>query len=169
ETGQYVSPDPIKLAGGIRPYGYVHNPLTWIDFFGLSPSGELNKALGGVVGDGLQAHHVIPVDVWNNNASFFNDIGMNGMRDTVGNGILMPGSQTGFLNGDGKGMAVYHSSRHDYYSLEVDDLINDIKREFYGGNISKDDARRSVKKLQMKLKQKIWSGDVPQTCCKRIW
>ncbi|WP_170974379.1 HNH endonuclease, partial [Citrobacter sp. wls619] len=28
-------PDPIKLAGGIRPYGYVHNPLSWIDPLGL--------------------------------------------------------------------------------------------------------------------------------------
>jgi len=27
ETGQYLSPDPIGLAGGVNPYGYVHNPL----------------------------------------------------------------------------------------------------------------------------------------------
>ncbi|WP_449576533.1 RHS repeat-associated core domain-containing protein [Lelliottia nimipressuralis] len=35
ETGQYISPDPIGLAGGINPYGYVHNPLGWIDPLGL--------------------------------------------------------------------------------------------------------------------------------------
>ncbi|BDR54517.1 hypothetical protein KIMH_06280 [Bombiscardovia apis] len=28
DTGQYISPDPIGLSGGINPYGYAHNPLT---------------------------------------------------------------------------------------------------------------------------------------------
>jgi len=36
ETGQYLSPDPIGLAGGVRPQGYVDNPLSWIDPLGLA-------------------------------------------------------------------------------------------------------------------------------------
>ena len=36
ETGNYLSADPMRLAGGIRPYGYVHNPLAWIDPWGLA-------------------------------------------------------------------------------------------------------------------------------------
>jgi len=36
EAGQYISPDPIGLAGGVNPYGYVHNPLGWIDPLGLA-------------------------------------------------------------------------------------------------------------------------------------
>ncbi|MBF7996280.1 RHS domain-containing protein [Rahnella sp. SAP-29] len=36
ETGQYLSPDPIGLAGGFNPYGYVHNPLAWVDPLGLA-------------------------------------------------------------------------------------------------------------------------------------
>jgi RHS repeat-associated protein len=35
-TGQYASPDPIGLAGGDRPQGYVSNPSVWVDPFGLS-------------------------------------------------------------------------------------------------------------------------------------
>ncbi len=36
ESGQYLSPDPIGLLGGIRPQGYVHNPLELCDPFGLA-------------------------------------------------------------------------------------------------------------------------------------
>ncbi|MFP1961544.1 RHS repeat-associated core domain-containing protein, partial [Lonsdalea quercina] len=35
DSGQYISPDPIGLAGGLRPQGYVHNPLEWVDPLGL--------------------------------------------------------------------------------------------------------------------------------------
>lgn len=37
ETGRYISPDPIGLAGGINVWGYVgQNPLRWIDPLGLA-------------------------------------------------------------------------------------------------------------------------------------
>ncbi|WP_084682747.1 HNH/endonuclease VII fold putative polymorphic toxin, partial [Dickeya sp. MK7] len=35
ESGQYLSSDPIGLAGGLRPQGYVHNPMEWVDPLGL--------------------------------------------------------------------------------------------------------------------------------------
>ncbi|SET65414.1 RHS repeat-associated core domain-containing protein, partial [Thorsellia anophelis] len=35
-TAQYLTPDPIGLAGGFNPYGYVHNPTGWIDPLGLA-------------------------------------------------------------------------------------------------------------------------------------
>ena len=36
DVGQYLSADPTGLAGGINPYGYVLNPLSWIDPLGLT-------------------------------------------------------------------------------------------------------------------------------------
>jgi hypothetical protein len=36
EAGQYASQDPIGLAGGLGLHAYVHDPLTWVDPFGLS-------------------------------------------------------------------------------------------------------------------------------------
>jgi RHS repeat-associated protein len=36
ELGRYVSPDPIGLDGGLNLYGYVPNPLTWVDPLGLT-------------------------------------------------------------------------------------------------------------------------------------
>ncbi|MFB9913682.1 RHS repeat-associated core domain-containing protein [Rhizobium paknamense] len=50
-TGQYASPDPIGLAGGDRPQGYVFNPLSWIDPSGLR-SGPSGHALAGSVDEG---------------------------------------------------------------------------------------------------------------------
>ncbi|GGV21689.1 hypothetical protein GCM10010277_00280 [Streptomyces longisporoflavus] len=36
ETARYLTPDPIGLAGGFAPHGYVPNPFMWIDPLGLS-------------------------------------------------------------------------------------------------------------------------------------
>ena len=34
-AGNYISQDPIRLIGGDALYAYVHDPVTWIDEFGL--------------------------------------------------------------------------------------------------------------------------------------
>ncbi len=36
EIGQYLCADPLNLSGGFNPYGYVHDPVNWIDPYGLS-------------------------------------------------------------------------------------------------------------------------------------
>jgi RHS repeat-associated protein len=35
ETGRFLTPDPIKLAGGLNNYQYVPNPVNWVDPLGL--------------------------------------------------------------------------------------------------------------------------------------
>jgi RHS repeat-associated core domain len=54
-TGRFLTPDPIKLAGGLNNYQYVPNPTGWVDPLGLScvPSNcpddrraELNQKYG---------------------------------------------------------------------------------------------------------------------------
>ncbi|HEY6330929.1 MAG TPA: RHS repeat-associated core domain-containing protein [Blastocatellia bacterium] len=49
-TGCYVSPDPIGLDGGVRNYGYVHNPLSWTDPVGLAwnPAKAADKGYPGI-------------------------------------------------------------------------------------------------------------------------
>ncbi|WP_425530936.1 RHS repeat-associated core domain-containing protein [Mesorhizobium retamae] len=53
-TAQYVSPDPIGLAGGDRPQGYVLNPNLWTDPLGLQARGRDGKFLprNGLPGPG---------------------------------------------------------------------------------------------------------------------
>jgi len=46
ETGSFITPDPIKLAGGLNNYQYVINPTGWVDPLGLNsqcPPGSGNK------------------------------------------------------------------------------------------------------------------------------
>ena len=66
--GIYLSQDPIGLAGGIRLYGYVGDPNSWVDAFGLAREigVSMNTALTDVpargvhvnVKDGRESMHV---------------------------------------------------------------------------------------------------------------
>ncbi|WP_207254700.1 MULTISPECIES: RHS repeat-associated core domain-containing protein, partial [unclassified Pseudomonas] len=38
DIGRYLTPDPVKLAGGINGYRYVPNPTGWVDPLGLNPN-----------------------------------------------------------------------------------------------------------------------------------
>ncbi|WP_425464201.1 RHS repeat-associated core domain-containing protein [Paenibacillus lentus] len=40
--GMYTQQDPIGLNGGIRLYGYVDDPIIWVDVFGLKKNGGSN-------------------------------------------------------------------------------------------------------------------------------
>ena len=67
DAGLYISPDPLGLEGGLRPFGYGINPTRWIDPLGLAlfivdPSGQCavlgtKTELGNMgVTDG---HHIV--------------------------------------------------------------------------------------------------------------
>ena len=116
QMGMYISQDPIGLAGGITNiYAYIDNTNLWVDLFGLS-SRVLDKNLGGKVGDNKQAHHLIPEKVWNANEKFFNDIGLQGQRDSASNGILLFSSESSAIANN---KAYYHRGRHEADMMHI--------------------------------------------------
>ena len=63
-TGCYISQDPIRLTGGLNVCAYVHDPLTWVDPFGLAGRGNCGTGVhrnssGGV--DFSQSPDLYPV------------------------------------------------------------------------------------------------------------
>jgi RHS repeat-associated protein len=62
EVGRYLTPDPIKLAGGLNQYQYTPNPTGWVDPLGLAcnPCPGDRDVAGPyseiVPGGGLRAH-----------------------------------------------------------------------------------------------------------------
>jgi len=158
DSGTYLSQDPLRLDSG-EPnfYASVVDTNSYLDPFGLS-STVLNNHLGGVVGDKMQAHHVIPEEIWGQNKQFLDDIGLGGQRDLATNGILLPDNAGGVTK---NGPQVVHRGSHPKYSAEIDGRLQTIKKAHADGLIDDKAARNAVRKLQMEYKNKLWDGDVP--------
>jgi RHS repeat-associated protein len=73
ETAQYISKDPIKLAGGLRTYGYVKDPTSWLDPLGLAGAcGTPGDKLEKEVEDALKE---AGISILERNKKIFNELG----------------------------------------------------------------------------------------------
>jgi len=155
--GMYVSQDPIRLKGNNPTfYGYVKDTNNWLDIFGLDSS-ALDANLGGSVGDGLQAHHIIPEQVWGNHQQMFDTLGMN--MDASQNGIHLADSEAGRIaNGDG----VYHRGSHPQYNAQLEADVAAIESRWQPG-VNDAQIRTELETLQNKTRTDIENGDVPQS------
>ncbi|RZK27876.1 MAG: hypothetical protein EOO63_12450, partial [Hymenobacter sp.] len=132
EVGSYISQDPIRLNGGRRLYGYVSNPESWVDIFGLGPvsPGDTGAfgTLGGEVGDGLTAHHM-PQDA------------LGFLPRDEGGAIVMPHDEHVQTRTYGsKGRATKAADRNRPFKDVLQDDIRDIRRiggDKYDGSIEK--------------------------------
>ncbi|SFQ84873.1 RHS repeat-associated core domain-containing protein [Pseudomonas sp. NFIX49] len=53
DVGRYLTPDPVKLAGGLNQYQYVPNPTGWVDPLGLTSNCPPPNKPGCPVPDGV--------------------------------------------------------------------------------------------------------------------
>ncbi len=157
DIGRFTTPDPIGLDGGLNTYTYGPNPIGWVDPWGWSPSAALDRSLGGIVGDNMQAQHLIPVAVWKDHKPFLDSIGMGGTRDTKSNGLHMPDSET---KARAVGRKIYHNGSHKNYSDLVDQKLSRISGRYSANMISKAQARQQVESLQRSLRKKTVSGRI---------
>ncbi|WP_178122603.1 RHS repeat domain-containing protein, partial [Pseudomonas izuensis] len=58
DSGRYLTPDPLKLAGGLNAYRYVPNPTGWVDPLGLSGNCPGANKAGCLVPDGVDGAKV---------------------------------------------------------------------------------------------------------------
>ncbi|EJL95331.1 RHS repeat-associated core domain protein containing protein [Pseudomonas sp. GM24] len=56
-TGRFLTPDPIKLAGGLNSYQYVPNPTGWVDPLGLNSCPPGDETKGKKADDSEKAEH----------------------------------------------------------------------------------------------------------------
>ena len=157
DIGRFISPDPIGLAGGINLFQYAPEPYGWVDPWGWSPSSTLDRSLGGVVGDNMQAHHLIPVAVWKKHEGFLTRIGLGSLRDTAPNGLLMPDSSA---QAKASKATVYHRGSHANYNALVDRKIERIHRDYKAGIIDKAAAKQRVEGQMKSLRRNIRSGKI---------
>ncbi|ACX86474.1 YD repeat protein [Pectobacterium parmentieri WPP163] len=125
--GCYISPDPISILGGENNYGYVQNPLDWVDPFGLT-SCELAKKMenaGTPRPVNSAAHHI--VGETSKGAKPARDILNKHKIDINGsdNGVFLPNRN----NTDGLA-GILHNGRHpdDYLAavnrrIELADIL----------------------------------------------
>jgi RHS repeat-associated protein len=172
QSGQYISQDPIRLAGGMPMYSYVRDTTRAIDSLGLSGSilGQNLLKAGQTHGispfnrtDDWQAHHLIPEEVWGQNKKFFKDIGVRG-RDNARNGLFLPNSEA---LGNSHGFEYYHSGSHATYSGNVTRSIGRIETDLRSGRITKIEAKQRIESLQHSLRSSL-NGRTAGTGCKRL-
>lgn len=153
----YISQDPIRLDGRNPTfYSYVCDTNSYLDPLGLD-STALDKALGGVKGDGLQAHHIIPEEVWKNNQYMFDTLGME--MDVARNGIHLADSDAGRV---ARGDAVYHRGSHPDYNAKMEVEVEKIAKEWKLGR-NDADIKNRLEALQNKTRTDIQNGNVPKS------
>ncbi|MEE5067585.1 RHS repeat-associated core domain-containing protein, partial [Pseudomonas alliivorans] len=137
-TGRFLTPDPIKLAGGLNNYQYVPNPTGWVDPLGLTgkcPSAETCSLPVAAENPARDAHvnHIEPT------VPMPSGVGGTGAHyDKVnGQGLYVLKDEAGNVKYVGRGDAPARVAKHADTEGK-DDLVSQI---LWDNNLSKAQAK----------------------------
>ena len=138
ESGQYLSQDPIKLAGGMRTHGYVADPLSLVDPLGLCPKGGApNTGVNGATFEGrlyrAAPNGMDPLDIgdWNINANHrYTGPGQGGLYFSTGEHVV----NAEFINNGGS-LVGKQMHTFDVTADGLLDLTNPSVRDSLGVNL----------------------------------
>jgi RHS repeat-associated protein len=159
--GGFVSPDPVRLAGGPNLYRAPRSSLRWADPFGLSVADKLARNMsddGRPLADGQTAHHIVPREDGGANGdrarAVLDRCGI-GINDSV-NGARLWGtaqSQVDAPGHPGRGCLGYHGGKvhsDSSYKRVADQLERAEKR---GGA---DAVRAQLSKIGGRMERGKW-------------
>ena len=107
-SGRFLTPDPIKLAGGLNSYQYVPNPTGWIDPLGLAckqangptPKKPPQKDTPPEIGETLEFEHF--EQARNAALEWLESNGFKAEKPTIGKFGTNAGKNVGMQTADGK-------------------------------------------------------------------
>lgn len=128
----YISQDPIGLAGGISPYRYAPNPVSWIDPLGLSVEEVQTlfhytdqKGMEGIIESGSIRPSTGDIHARFGNGQYFTNItpdmvGGRTMRDAAGTGKMSLGQLAANIYGDARKLgSITHFVEIDVTGLNI--------------------------------------------------
>ena len=126
DGGCYISPDPIGVLGGESNYGYVHNPVGWVDPLGLT-SCQLSAAMernGTPRPANSAAHHIVPETAKGAQPArkILEDHGID--INGPANGVFLPNRN----NTDGLSGILHNGKHPDKYIDAINERIIDADR-----------------------------------------
>ena len=109
--------------------------------------------MNGAVGDNLQAHHLVPCQVWDNHQGALDAMGME--RNAAGNGLHMPSNTTAQPG------AIGHIGSHPQYNALVDAEVSAITNSLPANPTPAQlaAARNDMEALQTRLRTNIQNLD----------
>ena len=159
-AGQYLSPDPIGIEGGLRQNGYVNVPIFWVDPLGLN--GRYPAWMPPVAG--FERHHIIP---WHLQSDpFLRGLGFdpNGPQ----NMMYLPRRACSVASGGTVGQRGSAQHRgfngHDEYNRYMADQIRDLERRT--SNMSKRCKIRELRRFQLAHRTMLGTGAMQIANCR---